>query len=293
MIELRLSRVRLNIHPLAALLPSLGMLLGLGAEIPALMLSLLVHESGHFIAARLVRVRICALTVMPFGCGLQLGNVYALSPGQLFAVSAGGPLTSLLLLLTDGALVHWGMLSPTLALALLRVTLALLLFNLLPALPLDGGRMLYALTSRWLGRDRAVRLCAQLGYGMAATLVVCALWLWRQTHRFNLTLPACAVFILKGISDDKRALGDAPSESLLNTLNPREAPVPLRLWAVSDDYPALKALRCAVPNTASAYAVYQGGLLRCVVDETALLRLAIDHPEATVGEAAKKQPRIA
>ena len=113
-----------------------------------------------------------SLTAMPFGCGMQLGNLYAMPPGRVFAVAAGGPLASLALLFVDGALVQWGLLSPAFALALLRITLTLLLFNLLPALPLDGGRMLVVLCSRHLGRDKAVKLCAMLGYATAAGLLL-------------------------------------------------------------------------------------------------------------------------
>ena len=145
MIELRLAGVPVSIHPLMVLLPPLGMALGMKGDLASLLVSLTVHEAGHLMAARLSGVRVAGLSVMPFGCGIQLGNLYALSPGQVLSVSAGGPMASLGLLFVDAALAHWGLLSPAFALSLLRITLALLLFNLLPALPLDGGRMLYAL----------------------------------------------------------------------------------------------------------------------------------------------------
>ncbi len=293
MIELRAGHLRLRIHPLALLLPPLALALGLREALPALLISLTVHEAGHLAAARAARVRMDALTVMPFGCALRLGNLYALSPGQVLAVSAGGPLFSLLLLLADGALAHWGLLSPAFAISLLRVTLTLLLFNLLPALPLDGGRMLYALTARRLGRDRAARLGAVMGCVVAAGLAGGTIWLTLRGGRFNLTPALCAVFILKGVAEDRAALGEALPASLLNALRTRDAPVPLRLYAVRADCPAIRALRSAAPDAAALFAVYRGERLAALVDERALLCLALERPGASVFEAINNRPRVA
>ena len=292
MIELRVGHTRVLVHPLAALLPLLGLALGSGDALPALLLSLAVHEAGHLLAARLAGVRISAMTVTPFGCGLQLGNLYALSPGQTFAVSAGGPLASFALLFADGALCHWGLLSPAFAADLLRITLALMLFNLLPALPLDGGRMLYALTAKRLGRERAARLGAALGYLVALGLGVLTLWLWVDTHRFNVTLLACALFILKGIAEDRRALTDAIPASLLNALSTSDVPVPMRLCAVNGDMPVIRALRHASPDAATLYAIYEGEALTGLADERELLSLALKNTCAPVVDI-KKRLRIA
>lgn len=292
MIELRVGHTRLDVHPLALLLPLLGMALGVGEALPALLISLTAHEAGHLAAARLCRVRISAMTATPFGCGIQLGNLYALSPAQLFAVSAGGPLASFMVLFADGALCHWGLISPAFALALLRVTMALMLFNLLPALPLDGGRMLYALTAERLGRGRSARLGGYLGYLTAAGLVALTLWLWIDTRRVNITLPACALFILKGISEDRRALSDAISSSLLNALKTADAPIPMRLFAVRADMPIHRALRHAAPDAATLYAVYQGDGLIGLVDERTLMRRATEAPSSSVGAASQGGTRL-
>jgi hypothetical protein len=221
---------------------------------------------------------------MPFGCGIQMGNLYALTPGQVMAVSVGGPLASLALLFVDAALAHWGLLSPAFALSLLRVTLALLLFNLLPALPLDGGRMLYALTARPLGRDKAVKLGAWLGYATALVLLVGAIIMGIKAQRFNLTLPACAVFILKGIQDDREALRDARRASVLNALRRTNDPIPMCLCAVDESTPILKALRHAAPDAATLYAVYRSDRFEEFMDEGELVRKALICHAARVGD---------
>lgn len=287
MIECRVAGIRLIAHPLMLLLPLLSLALGLRVETPALLLSLFVHEAGHLLSARLAGVRVTSLTAMPFGCGMQLGNLYALNPGRVFAVAAGGPLASLALLFVDGALVQWGLLSPAFALALLRVTLTLLLFNLLPALPLDGGRMLVALCSRRMGRDRAVRLGALLGYATAAGLLLGTAWLWYRTRLLNLTLTVCALFIVKGIQEDRSALGDVAAVSLLNALRRDHTPVAMRVCAIDDQCDALTALRHTASDAATLFAVYHDDRLTAFTDERALMALAMKNPAAKAAELIK------
>lgn len=293
MIELRVANVPVEIHPLMVLLPVLGMSLGPNADLAALLVSLVVHEAGHLAASRLSGVRVERVMVMPFGCGIQLGNLYALSPGHVLAVSVAGPLASSMLLLADGALAHWGLLPSSLALSLLKITLALLLFNLLPALPLDGGRMLYAMTVKPLGRDRAVLLGASLGYLTAFGLMLCSVIAGFRIHRINVTLMACAAFILKGIQEDRRALRDVRISSMLNVLKRTKAIVPLRLCAVDESLPILSALRHAVPNTAMLYAIYHGEQLTGFVDEREIMRFALMDASARVCDLQQKCSPVA
>ena len=277
MIELRAGHLRLRLHPLALLMPPLALALGLRDETPALLISLIAHEAGHLAAARAARVRMDALTVMPFGCALKLGNLYALSPGQVLAVSAGGPMFSLLLLFADGALAHWGVLSPAFALDLLRVTLLLLLFNLLPALPLDGGRMLYALLSERMGRARAVELGILLGRIVAALLLALAAAAAILLRRVNLSPVFAAIFILASANDEREALSGANARALLGELTPLVRPVPARVWAVGGDCPARIALRAARADALTLYAVYSGSRLIDLTDDRRLLEAVLER----------------
>ena len=112
MIELRAAGTRIRLHPLLLLLPMLAHLLGGGAEIGALALGLMAHEAAHLAAARLCRVRVEALRLMPFGGAMELGNLYALPPGRLFAVAAAGPAANLAMVCLGAALAHWRAISP-------------------------------------------------------------------------------------------------------------------------------------------------------------------------------------
>ena len=79
------------------------------------------------------------------------------------------------------ALTHWRVLSPMFALQILQANLILMLFNLLPALPLDGGRTLYALLSPVIGRERAVETGILMGRILAGLMLA----LDRKSTRLN------------------------------------------------------------------------------------------------------------
>lgn len=267
---------KLKVDPLALLFPVVTMVLGPRAEVAALLVSLAAHEAGHLIAARALGVGVSQLRLMPFGAAIRLDNPYTLSPGRLLAVAAAGPAGSLLALIGAAALAHWRALSPMFALALMRVSAVLMLFNLLPALPLDGGRMLYALLSERVGRSRAVDIGIWIGRAVAALLVAFAICAALARGRLNLSPLFAAVFILASAHEERRALGDARLRALLSELKPIAAPIPARLLAVGGDCCVRDALRAARADALTLYAVYKDSRLTSFTDDRRLLRLALN-----------------
>ncbi len=273
---LTVGRTRITVHPLALMFPLLSAALGGAGEAAALGIALAVHEGAHLLAARCLNVGVTGLRLMPFGAAISMANPYALAPRRLFAVAAAGPLGSALALLTAAALSHWGLLSPAPALAFMRVNGVLMLFNLLPALPLDGGRMLWALLSSRVGRARAVDAGIRAGQVVAALLAALAVWGWFARGRFNLSLVLAAVFLIASGPDERRALSDTRIQTLLAELRPVKGPVPARLWAIDAACPASDALRVARPDVLTLYAVYEGSRLSSITDDRRLLRAMLE-----------------
>ncbi len=92
------------------------------------------------------------------------------------------------------------------ALQILQANLILMLFNLLPALPLDGGRTLYALLSPVIGRERAVETGILMGRILAGLMLALSLYIWIARGLVNLSLIFAAIFILAAAPEERRAL---------------------------------------------------------------------------------------
>jgi Zn-dependent protease/CBS domain-containing protein len=137
-------------------------------------LSLLLHEFGHALQARREGIEIDGITLWLFGGVARFKGSFR-SAGAEFRVAIAGPLVSLalgvlfvLIALINGipsavdGVVTW----------LGYINLTLLVFNLIPAPPLDGGRVLHAALWRW--RDDyvwATRVAANVGRGFGYLLI--------------------------------------------------------------------------------------------------------------------------
>src|SRR3989449_5780272 len=139
--------------------------------------SLLAHELAPSSVALRRGVRVEGITLWLFGGVSRLGSDTA-SPGAQALITAVGPLTSLALgavFLLAAAVVGAGNGSALLTAALAwlgYINIILGVFNLLPAFPLDGGRILQSLI--WLrtgDRLRATRIAARIGMAFAFLLI--------------------------------------------------------------------------------------------------------------------------
>jgi Zn-dependent protease len=139
--------------------------------------SLLAHELAHSIVAMRRGVKVEGITLWLFG-GVSRFSSETNSPGTQALITFVGPLTSLVLgaifylvSIAVGGGAHPGLVAATLS-WLGYINIALGIFNLVPAFPLDGGRLLQSLI--WLrtgDRLRATRIAARIGMGFAYVLI--------------------------------------------------------------------------------------------------------------------------
>jgi len=136
--------------------------------------SLLLHEFGHALQAKREGMEIEGITLWLFGGVAKFKGMFP-SAGAEFRIAIAGPLVSLALGVLF-VLVAWIMPTPeavdAVAAWLGYINLSLLVFNLLPALPLDGGRVLRSLLWRARGDfGWATRVAATVGRGFGYLMV--------------------------------------------------------------------------------------------------------------------------
>ena len=178
--------------------------------------SILLHELGHAFVAIRNGIGIRGITLWMFG-GIALMQRDTDTPGKEFKVAIGGPVvTAAIVVLCVGlglllespeefreaALTESGARTSGAAAVIAwlgTINLLVLIFNLVPAFPLDGGRIARAIAWRVTGdRGRATRFAATLGRGFAYLLIALGIVLVFQGDALSGIWLAVVGFILNG-----------------------------------------------------------------------------------------------
>ncbi len=170
----------------------------------AIFACVVAHEFGHVAMARRFGVRTPDVILLPIG-GLARLERMPEEPRQELLIALAGPAVTLVLAAIFYAVLRAGgatpPLLPSLSVAggsvladLYRINVLLLLFNLIPAFPMDGGRVLRAILAARQGLARATRIAASVGQLLAFALGFAAL----MTGNMLLLLIAFVVFLGAG-----------------------------------------------------------------------------------------------
>lgn len=195
--------IRIRLHPLFLGAALLCFILGVGLEFLLVCLIVILHEIAHGLTGRLLGLKIGEIELYPFGGVARFAEQLELEPYIERRLAWSGPAVNL-------ALAGLGMIAhvrtgrePALLLFFIQANLTLGIFNLLPALPLDGGRLLRAYLTPRHGFRRATETAALSGQILAGLL--CGAGLIGLYHRYyNLSLIAVAVFLFVAATREKQ-----------------------------------------------------------------------------------------
>ncbi len=219
----------------------------------ALFTCVVLHELGHALTARRYGIRTEKIILLPIG-GVAAMERMPDDPKEEIAGALAGPAVNLVI-----AIVLWLWLSLTNSMQigsfdfaeatflqkLMVVNIILAVFNLLPAFPMDGGRVLRAALSMRMTHNRATQVAAKVGQGMA-------LWLGLIGLLYNPFLIFIALFVWIGAAAEagteqvKSSLHDAAAGSAMLTdfqvLAPEDTlshAIELTLAGSQKDFPVL------------------------------------------------------
>lgn len=182
-----------------------------------LFICVLLHELGHSLAAMRYGIVVQDITLLPIGGVAQLRTMPE-EPKQELIVALAGPLVNVVIaallfpiirLLTNGLTQYgfWQLITGTslssMLLYIFAANVSLVIFNLIPAFPMDGGRVLRALLASRIDYALATRIAVRLGQALAVGFAL--LGLFRNPL---LILVALFVFISAGAELNRLALRD-------------------------------------------------------------------------------------
>jgi Zn-dependent protease len=253
----------------------------------ALFAIVVLHELGHALVAKHFGVRTRDITLLPIGGMARLERIPE-QPKQellvalagpavnvalaavLFAVlAAGGRLTAF----TDLTLVGGDFLSK-----LMWINVSLAVFNLLPAFPMDGGRVLRAVLALRLNYLRATQVAASIGQGIALLLGLLGLFL-------NPFLVLIALFVWMGAAQEAgmaqihAGLGGIPVGQVMTT----------EFRTLSPEEPLSEAARQTLAGYQHDFpVVVDGRVVGVLTQENLLAGLTTGGPRTQIGDAMQR-----
>jgi len=132
----------------------------------------LLHELAHVAVARRFGVNVSDVELLPFGGVSRIGGEVVTEPSREVLVAASGPAVNLLLAGLGTVLKGYGLWEDELITFFIQCNLLVAAFNLLPALPLDGGRVFRAYLSKRIGFSQATYKAAWLGQFWGMTIIL-------------------------------------------------------------------------------------------------------------------------
>ena len=163
--------MKISIHPLFLLLLFLMIFYGNIALYSIIILSLLWHELGHMIAAKFVNAKIERCVILPYGGEITLKNESQLTYNQLTWIALGGPIATLL------AILMARFFPETISSPILQVQQLLLLINLLPIWPLDGGKILCFQLLKWSKKIKMYEAIISGSFYLLSLIIIVLLYL--------------------------------------------------------------------------------------------------------------------
>jgi stage IV sporulation protein FB len=180
----------------------------------ALFACILLHEFGHITMARRFGVNTPDVILLPIGGVARLQRLPD-EPKQEFLIALAGPAVTLAIAILIGLTVALSGGNPLTALErfdttslierLMVVNVYLLLFNLIPAFPMDGGRVLRAVLAQRLGLPRATQIAARVGRLLAIGMGIIGITGWHGAPP-NYFLVLIAFFVFLGANAEEAAV---------------------------------------------------------------------------------------
>jgi len=168
----KLSGVSLRIHPTFMIVLVVYGVLGLAAQALLVFGLVFCHELAHLLTARAYGFRVVGLELFPFGGAAYCDDLFEGRKFEESIMALAGPAFNVLLLFGAQVLRWQGLWTGELADDFVRFNFWLAAFNLIPVLPLDGGRVVRALFAENFGFVRTTKFLAWAGKWLGILLAL-------------------------------------------------------------------------------------------------------------------------
>ena len=183
-------------HPLFIMIMLASVLTGHIVEMLTLFGIVLIHELGHAAAATIFGWKVLEIKLLPFG-GVAVTDEGGAAPcHEEVIVALAGPLQNLLMIGAAYGFQEMGLWSETWTVYFVQANLMIALFNMLPVLPLDGGRIVQALCSLIVPYHRTLIWCGRISILFSLGMIGFALMPLYKAEQIQLNLLMIGIFLI-------------------------------------------------------------------------------------------------
>jgi Zn-dependent protease/CBS domain-containing protein len=252
-------------------------------------LCVLLHEFGHALAARRYGINTPDITLLPIG-GLARLDRMPEKPSEELVVAIAGPLVNVVIAALLAPFVpfsemgkpdvlehfQFGLIQP-----LFVANCVLVIFNLVPAFPMDGGRILRAFLAMRMDYAKATNIAASIGQSLAFTAALYALVSWQPM------LMLVAIFVFFGAQSEA---AHAQMRSVTNGLRVRDAMV-TRFEVLSRGATLHDAVQAVLNTSQHDFPIVNesGGVVGVLTRDDLIVALRETGPQTPVVETMRSE----
>jgi stage IV sporulation protein FB len=273
---MNIDGLRIKINPLTWVFILLLITTGYYVELVNITLSVLIHELSHAYIAKKLKINILQIEIFPFGGAAILDSVVFVRPDIEILIALAGPLSNIIFVFILLMIMQFTGLSFD---YLVKINITMALFNLLPGIPLDGGRVLKSILSRFLGLTRAMNYSIYSAYFISLIMIYYAIYSIKDGG-INYVLIILAILLFFSSKNEKkmaiffhlRDVAYKKSEFL------KKRSMAVNHIAVLEDEKIGKIINCFLPLKYHIIIVLDKNLReKCRITETQLLDYAVSY----------------
>jgi len=274
--------IKIKFNPLFIILLLLLPLAGRFLETLMVLFIIFIHEGAHILVSQRQGLPVKEVEIYPFGGVARTEGLLEIEPEVEKKIAWAGPLVNLAIAVFCTSFylhqLYWGWWDESSVLFFIQANLIMAFFNLVPALPLDGGRILRASLSGSYTYRAATEITVKLGRFLAVAVFLSGIILTWYGY-FNLSLAAAGIFIFSAAAREKhlavytflRSLGVKDKKIL------QKGGLKGEQLIVSEEATLLEVLRLFTPNRYHLVRVMEPRTrrLKKEITETALVEQAL------------------
>lgn len=245
--------------------------------------SIILHEAAHAMMATLLGQQPNSVEISPLGAVMRLEEEEHLPPVKRLCVIAAGPAISLVLCWAS-VLFH-----TPIRQALFLSNLSIVLMNLLPVLPLDGGRLLMLLLERYIAKPIATQVIKCISIAVGAGLIMLNVWYSWKYGGWNLsmTFAGCCIIYSASVMSVTSAMAEMRYFLDRKIMLERKGRIHTLWVTVQHNVPISILVRYLPPGKLVVFACAEAGTGRIIgyIHELALIQIYMTHPGILLNQA--------